>query len=104
MRVRCVAVGEGTAKTWYLHLRSSDALRLRFDLASEILACVAPEGKVQVGAIHEAEAELAQPNELDCAVVLFVSSDADAEHRLAPVLPTERSYMLQLPADQEPLS
>lgn len=79
--------------SWLLYLQPSDALRRRFELAPEVLACVSPFEIAQARDIDDTEYELSRTHRLDRGVVLFLTMDAEAARELEAVVPPERRYL-----------
>lgn len=77
-----------TCCSWLLYLQPSAALRHRFELAPEVLACVSPFEIAQARDIDDTEYELSRTHRLDRGVALFLTMGSAARELEAAVPPT----------------
>jgi hypothetical protein len=79
--------------SWLIMALASDALRLHFELAPEVLILVSPFKELQAQSFQAVEEVFRKELRLDPGFAIVVTHDTDGERRLSSILPKERRFV-----------
>ncbi len=79
--------------SWVVFTKPSELLGQHFEVTAEVLVLCAPSNTIDESDISRVEDIFREKLRVDRGFALVIASDADAETRLAPVLPDDRRYL-----------